>query len=79
MPDHVLGDVHVRVVLAVVHLELEAYKARQDCGGPGLCTYRLRLDARRGTDDGESVKCAISMEVSERFLLSFLVAGSTRE
>lgn len=55
MPDHVLGDVHVRVVLAVVHLELEPHEARQDRGGPGLRAYRLRLDARRGADDGESV------------------------
>jgi hypothetical protein len=42
MPDHVLGDGHVVVYLAVVHLKLEAYEVGQDRGGARLCPDRLR-------------------------------------
>jgi hypothetical protein len=64
MPDHVLGDGHVVVHLAIVHLELEADEVGQDGGGARLRPDRLELLARRGPCDGET-----TLRSSESLLL----------
>ena len=52
MSDHVLGNCHVVVDLAIVHLELESYEARQNGGGAGLRSNRNEFLARLGSNDG---------------------------
>lgn len=52
VPDHVLGDGHVVVHYAVVHLELEAHEVGQDGGGARLRPDRPYSLARLRTGDG---------------------------
>jgi hypothetical protein len=42
VPDHLLGYRDLVVYLAIVDVESEAYKVRQDGGGAGLGTDRAR-------------------------------------
>lgn len=55
MANHLLGNFDVDVVLAVVNLELEADKARQDGGGACLCSDRPDSLARGRANDGKAV------------------------
>ena len=63
MPNHLLGHSQVDVVLAVVHLELEADKVGQDGGGPGLGADGSDLLAGHGALDGETM--VVDVGVSE--------------
>lgn len=55
MSHHLLSHSQVDIVLAVVHLELEADKVGQDGGGPGLGADGRDLLAGFGLDDGETM------------------------
>lgn len=55
MADHLLGDLDVDVVLAVVDLELEADEAGQDGGGARLRPDRSDSLACGRADYGEAV------------------------
>jgi hypothetical protein len=65
MPNHVLGDQKFVVYLAVVHLELQAYKIWQNRRCSSLRFYRRNMFAWLRSDNGKAMMDLVLFNVRD--------------